>query len=100
MTNREIVDKNYDLILQCVDCQFAKMKDQRYKEDFTNDLFVVLLTYDNEKMNDADSHNHFNALVSRIIINNIFSITSPYYSTYIKFENKTEELRYDDISED
>ena len=88
MTNKEIVEANMGLILQCVDCQFAKMSDKRYKDDFTNDLILILMTYDNGKMNNAVENRHFNALVSRIIINNIFSMTSPYYASYKRFEDR------------
>ena len=37
-----------------------------------------------EKMNNAHSKKHFNAMVTKIITNNIFSTTSPYYSKYEK----------------
>lgn len=98
MTNREIVDYYLDngLIQTCIDCQFAKIKDKQFKEDFFNDLILILLEMDNAKMNDAHSNNHFNAFVSRIIINNIWSCTSKYYKDYYKFQNKTREITPED----
>ena len=90
MDNSSIVEiyLNNGLIKRCVECQFSKMKDRQFEEDFFQDLVLTLLTYDNEKMNDAHSNNHFNALVTAIIQNNIFSSTSPYYRTYIKQASK------------
>lgn len=94
MTNKEIVDNNLQLIQQCVDCQFANIKDKQYKEDFFHDLIIILYTYPNDKMNDAFINGHLNALVTRIIQNNVWSRTSRYYKDYNKFQD-----RYDDISE-
>lgn len=93
-SNREIVDiyLNNRLLLTCVECQFAKLKNKNNLEDFFQDLVLYLLSYDNEKLNNAHLNNHFNALVTRIIQNNVFSVTSPYYKNYRKFESKTEEI--------
>lgn len=93
MTNKEIVENNLDLIRQCIDCQFAPIKDKQFKEDFHNDLLIILYEYDNEKLNDAVNNNHLNALISRIIINNIYSKTSRYYKDYYKFQNKADNIR-------
>lgn len=94
MTNREIVDLylNNGLIQTSVDCQFANSKDKQFKEDFMQDLIIILYNYDNEKLMDAHLNNHFNALVTRIIINNIWSKTSPYYKQYKKFMDRSDEI--------
>ena len=100
MTNREIVDiyLNNGLIKTCIDCQFAKIPEQENKNDFFQDLIVILLTYDNAKMMDAHTNNHMNALITRIIINNIWSDTSRYYADYEKFKNKTRDFTPDDYN--
>jgi hypothetical protein len=94
LSNREIVDiyLNNRLLKTCIECQFKKILDRRYEEDFFQDLVLYLLTYDNDKLNDAHFNNHFNALVTRIVQNNIFSVTSPYYKNYKKFEGKIEDI--------
>ena len=87
LSNSEIVGIYLDngLIKRCVDCQWAKKKSgKQNKDDFFQDLIIILLEYDNEKMNNAHSKKHFNAMVTKIITNNIFSTTSPYYSKYEK----------------
>lgn len=93
MTNKEIVDANLELLRQCVDCQFATVEDKQFKEDFFHDLIIILYSYDNDKLVDANEGNHLNALVTRIIQNNIWSKTSPYYKEYYKFQNKTDNIK-------
>ena len=93
MTNKEIVDANLELLRQCVDCQFTTVEDKQFKEDFFHDLIIILYDYDNDKLNDANDGNHLNALITRIIQNNIWSKTSPYYKEYYKFQNKTDNIK-------
>lgn len=92
LTPQEIIDKNTDLINKCIDIQFSRLKDKQWKEDFRNDLFLTLLSYDEEKLRDADDNNHFNALVTAIIVNNLWSRTSPYFKAYKKFDLRTQEI--------
>lgn len=93
LTNNEILEIYLEngLIEKCVNHQFFKYN-KKYKEDFYQDLIIILLEYDNKKLNDAHQNNHFNALLTRIIQNNINSKTSPYYLKYIKYDNNKEEL--------
>lgn len=94
LSNSEIVQIYLDnrLIKTCVECQFSKLKDRQYEDDFFQDLVLILLEYDNEKLNDAHKNNHINALITRIIINNIYSVTSKYYKNYIKFNSNSDEI--------
>lgn len=93
MTNKEIVEKylKSGLIDRCLDYQFAK-QDKEYKEDYKNDLILDLLEYDNAKLSDADENRHMNALLTRIIQNNIFSKTSWYYRRYIRYDRNSSEI--------
>ena len=97
MTNKEITDLyiHNGLISKCVDYQFSRIKDKsvkQFKDDFYQDIIVFLYEYDNDKINNAHLNNHFNALVSRIIINNLYSTTSPFYTRYRYFQDKTDEI--------
>lgn len=94
LSNSEIVQIYLDnrLIKTCIECQFSKLKDRQYEDDFFQDLVLILLEYSNDKLNDAHNNNHMNALITRIIMNNIFSSTSRYYKDYIKFNNKSEAI--------
>lgn len=94
LSNSEIVQIYLDnrLIKTCVECQFSKLKDRQYEDDFFQDLVLILLEYDNEKLNNAHKNNHINALITRIIMNNIYSVTSKYYKNYIKFSSNSDEI--------
>lgn len=100
ISNSEIIEKNLDLIQTCIDCQFAKLKDpgkKQFKDDIRNDIIIELLEYDPEKMNNAWENKHFNALVTKVIINNIYSTTSRFYNKYLKFDRQTDDI--DDYEE-
>lgn len=93
--NTEIVEYylSTGLIQRCIDFQFKKLcaldpGKKQYKEDLFQDLCVWLLTYDNAKMNDAHANNHFNALLTRIIQNQIYSNSSKFYRQYIDFDRR------------
>lgn len=97
MENKEIVDIYIEngLIEKCVDYQFSKVKDRavkQYKDDLYQDLIIILYEYDNEKIVDAHNNNHFNALVTSIIIKQLWSSTSPFYIRYRKFQDKSDDI--------
>lgn len=94
MENREIVNiyLKSGLIKQCVECQMSKIKDRQFEDDLFQDTVVWMLTYDNDKLNDAHINNHMNALISRYLINNIWSKTSTYYNTYYRQSNREQEI--------
>lgn len=97
MTNKEIVDSNLGLIRRCVECQVAKTKsieDRQNIDDFYHDLIITLYEY--PKLVNAYESGHLNALVSRIVINNIFSKTSEYEKKYRKLSRNTEEYGEED----
>ena len=103
MTNREILDiyLNDGTLRTCVECQFAKMPNKEFMEDFFNDMVLLILEYDNHKLNNVHNNGHFNAWATRIIINNLFSTTSAYYRTYVRYGQRNEELdtTYDNIAD-
>ena len=102
LSNAEILDyylnnPKGNLPKKCVDCQFAKLAKTepwkyQYKDDFYDDLILILLQYDNKKLNNAHEGGHMNALITRIIQNNIYSSSSRFYTTYLRFNNQTDDL--------
>ena len=114
MSNAEIVeyymndDNGGNLLKKCVDCQFSKLAKTepgkyQYKDDFYSDLVILLLEYNHEKLLDAHEHGHMNALITRIIQNNIYSKSSKFFTTYLKFDllsNDLEDLQDDNIEEE
>ena len=98
-TNQEIAQEAVEsgLLDDCIMYQFKKIrKNEPWKLEFSgdlkNDIYLVLYEYDNAKLNDAYSKGHLNALITRIIINNLYSNSSNFYCRYLKFARKTNEL--------
>ena len=99
LSNKEIVDKMLEngLIQKCVDMQFLKLPKSdywkmEYKNDFFQDLVVWLLTYDNAKLNNAFHNHHENALITRIIQNQIYSNHSEFYLRYLRLQRRSIEI--------
>ena len=99
LDNRAIVDKYLEngLIEKCVDMQFIKLPrtdwwKMEYKNDFFQDLIVFLLTYNNEKLNNAHHYKHMNALITRIIQNQLYSNHSEFYLKYLRLQRRSIEI--------
>lgn len=90
MTNTEIVEENIKLIEDCVSFQFAKIKDKQFKEDLLHDIVIELIDY--KKLQKVYAEGHLNALVTRVIRNNIYSSTSWYYRRYIRPDRQADEI--------
>lgn len=102
MTNLEIVnhymndDKGENLIKKCVDIQFQKLPytdawKQQFKEDYYHDLILELLDYD--KLEKTHNEKHMNALITRIILNNLYSDSSRFYCKYLRPMMKSNEMK-------
>lgn len=96
MTDRQIIIDNIlqkRLIRTCAECQVVKSKtDKQWLDDLEQDLWVWVMTYDINKLSDAFENNHLNALISKVIINWLYSKTSPFHKTYREFEGMTDEI--------
>lgn len=103
LSNSEILeyymndDNGGNLPKKCVDYQFLKLAKtepwkMQYKDDFYDDLIVYLLTYDNAKLNNAHENHHMNALITRIIQNQIYSSSSKFFCQYLRFPLKCDDL--------
>lgn len=93
LTNAEIVQRHMDdgLIDKCIFFQFKKLGEsfkQQYKEDLRQDLVMILLNYDNQRLNKIESERHFNAFITAIIRHQLYSGTSQFYRTYLRFQNR------------
>ena len=53
-----------------------------YYDDFVQEMYVILLEYDNGKLNDIYEKKQLKFFVTRICINNWNSKTSPFYTKY------------------
>lgn len=101
LSNTEILNLYVQngLIEECVKYQFRKLKEPwkgQFSGDMINDLVVVISEYDNAKLNDVHSHNHMNAWLTRVLQNNLYSNSSKFFNSYLKFLNRSNELPVED----
>jgi len=92
--DRDEIIKSIDesgLLITCVDYQLKKQP-QHYgnRDDIIQDAWLWLLTYDLDKLWDAYTNKHLNAMITRYLQNQIFSKTSDYWRRYIRFDTITE----------
>lgn len=88
LTNTEIVE---ELLKDKVVEQVAKniRVESDYYDDFVQDIYLILLDYDNEKLNEIYKKKQLNFFITRICLNNWNSKTSPFYTKYKKPEAHT-----------
>lgn len=88
MTNTEITElyvKN-GLIRKCMLMQFVKMDQpwkNQYIDDLMQDIILYMLTY--PKLSNVHENKHMNAWLTRVIQNNIYSNSSAFWTTYLKY---------------
>lgn len=92
LSNNEIVAQNQELINTCIYYQTRKYGEFKFIEDLTQDLNLILLDYDNERLNKIVNDNRLNAFITGILSRQLFSGTSPYYKRYKKFLNLSNEI--------
>ena len=81
MTNQEIVNKLAEKrIIEDIAKNIQVSSD--YYDDFVQDIYMTLLEYDNQKLNDIYEKNQIKFFIARICINNWNSKTSPFFCKY------------------
>lgn len=60
------------------------------REDLVQEIALVMLETDDEKIEKMYNNNQINFWLTRIIKNNYFSNTSPYYRKFKKFMSKVD----------
>lgn len=67
-------------------------KDDTLK-DLSQDLYVDLLNKDDKKIEGLYNNGQLLFFLTKAIYNNLYSVNSPYYYKYKRFQNKSEELK-------
>lgn len=86
LTNSEILMANKKLIDTCISFQVTKYKQFKYLEDIRQEIYLIILEYNNEKLNAMHRENHINAFVTGVLYRQLYSQTSPFYRKYKKFQ--------------
>ena len=94
MTNSEILNLNYKLVQQCVMYQTKKYGWLANKDDILQDVCLIILEYDNNKLNKIHNDNKMNCFVTGILVRQLYSKNSPAYKKYKK-DNEREVAIYD-----
>jgi hypothetical protein len=76
----------------------------KYFDDFVQEIYLILLEYDQEKLEAIYEKGDINFFLTRIIKNQWCSTTSPFYRKYRKYyeyadENKNNYINMDDDGE-
>lgn len=57
----------------------------KYMDDLVQEIYLILLEYDQEKLQSIYDKGQFNFFLTRIIKNQYFSNTSPFFKKYRKY---------------
>lgn len=64
-------------------------------DDLAQDIYLILLQMDEEKLVKLYEKKQLSFWVARIIMNQYFSVTSPFYTKYRKFQHLSEQINKD-----
>ena len=99
MTNSEIVEELCkEKIVEDIATNIRVTSD--FYDDFVQEMYTILLLYDNEKLNEIYKKNQIKFFASRICINNWQSKTSPFWTKYKKpLERQNKNIPLDKLAE-
>lgn len=78
-----------------VEDMIKNMNINDYPDDLAQEIYLILLEYDKEKIEEIYNKNQINFFISRIITNQAFSKNSPFYLNYKKWDLNKEELDFE-----
>lgn len=73
---------------KCASYQSRYEKDPYLREEIRSEMWLWLLTYDEDKLSDAYENKHLNALITRYLQNQIFSKNSQFYYTHKRISDE------------
>lgn len=86
------------LVETCVQYRLNKCTNKDWVLDMVQEVYLWLCEYDIEKLNNAYINNHLSALITRFIINQFFSKTSPFYKKFKKFDLNSDEITQTELN--
>ena len=78
-----------------VEDMIKNMNINDYPDDLAQEIYLILLEYDKDKIEEMYNKNQINFFISRIITNQAFSKNSPFYLNYKKWDFNKEELDFE-----
>lgn len=62
--------------------------DESLKADFIQEMYIILLEYNEDKIVELYNKNQLRYFLIRICVNNYKSVTSPWYKKYMKYNKE------------
>lgn len=92
MTNQEIVkiigeEKMIESIVENMNVK------PDLAQDLVQDAYMILLEYDNKKLEEIYNRNQLKFFTARILCNQAYSVNSPFWKTYRKFSNMSSPIQ-------
>lgn len=85
MTNNEMIEDLYKN--QVIETMAHNLRvDSEYFDDLVQEIYLIILSYDNQKLNEIWSKGQIKFWVSRVMMNTWNSRTSRFFKTYKKFD--------------
>lgn len=92
MNKQQIIEQlARDKVVEDVIKNVCKCKDLEMK-DLAQDLYLDLLQKPEEKIQKLFNNQQIEFFITKMVQNNYFSTTSPFYTKYRKFKERSEEL--------
>lgn len=84
MTNNEIVEQTSGDVRSIIDNMSVR---DDHKDDLFQEIIMILLQYDNKKLDDIYKKKQIKFFIARILCNQYYSVHSAFYKTYKKYED-------------
>lgn len=93
MTKKEIIEKwAKEKKVETLIKNHTDFSNNPYIEDLVQDIYIELFLKDNELIEKLENDNEIDYFLTKIIRNNLYSKTSPFYYKYNKFRKITDEI--------
>lgn len=93
MTKKEIIEKwAKEKKVETLIKKHTDFSNNPYIEDLVQDIYIELYLKDNELIEKLENDNEIDYFLTKIIRNNLYSKTSPFYYKYNKFRKITDEI--------
>lgn len=93
MTKKEIIEKwAKEKKVETLIKKHTDFSNNPYIEDLVQDIYIELFLKYNELIEKLENDNEIDYFLTKIIRNNLYSKTSPFYYKYNKFRKITDEI--------
>ena len=89
-SNNEILIDNLVLLGHCIHFQMKRYSTPlEFKQELFQTLSLIILEYDNTKLNAIVEQNHLNAFITGILRNQLYSRSSSFYRDNLRLKNNS-----------